>query len=156
MFWRGQQPLSHDKLYLKGLFKIWVGRKKKKPNITKGIHRLVSFQCTCKPTAGKVKTHARLQLKLSVFVRPNKKETNVELCAEMMNDPKELEELFLPCWWSYAQETSHVRRRWLLTGFVHRSVSHQCGTNQSCACVAIIIIFESLWFLALYSIINII
>lgn len=54
--------------------------------------------------------------------------------------------------YSYAKlelrtRSSHVRRKWLLvTGLpgsivllIHQSATHQCGTNQSCACVVIVI-----------------
>lgn len=59
---------------------------------------------------------------------------------------------------SFCMRCSHIRRKWLLvTGLpgssvllIHQSATHQCGINQSCACVIIVIVicwptmFESL------------
>lgn len=150
--WRGQQPLSHDKLYIKDLFSMGVGKKlfykhKKK------VYHSVSFQSHFKPTATlQAKSNACMLAAnyVFVFICPNRKGMNVELRAETMNDPKELKRFSYPPV-DVLYEMSQVRRKWLLTGFVvlltHRSMTRRCGTNQSCACVAIIaIIINSLWF----------
>lgn len=75
MFWRGQQPLSHDKLYLKGMFKIW-GQGKKQTNIKKGFTVQFLFNVLVNLQQAKSKhMHACSLYCLCSFVRTRRRPT---------------------------------------------------------------------------------